>query len=477
MTQILNALFNIIISVFEFLLQGLVDLIVACVPSGRKGSYQASFMSPNKLLSSKDTGFCFGDKSLNIQDSFMNCVTLGGSGSGKSVGVLLPSIINMLDHSSLAIHDPSGELFTITKDLARYRNYKVLVLNYAEPDNSQFYNPLERVKSISDIKKLSKMLVHTSLGTGGKDPFWNSSAENLISLFIRYVIFYTDKENRNLYNVLCLLNAFSGSPQSVDKMFVQTGDSELLTLYKAFVAYDSKMLMSIVATSRQVLELFGDPDISTITSRDTIDFDSFRKEKTILFINNSVNHMKYYTCISSIFFEQFFSSAMKEIPSKTDLPIFFLLDEASSLYLSMLPIVISNIRKYCGGLLLVFQSKSQILDMYGVAQANNILSNCYSKCYLPGQPLDVCRELQSILGQYETVDEDNVKRVRPLLTMDEIRVLSDAILLCGNLLPVRMKLIPYFEQKGITKQLAQAREYCLKIDTENTCVNDQNHDE
>ncbi|MBK7763316.1 MAG: type IV secretory system conjugative DNA transfer family protein [Bacteroidetes bacterium] len=59
----------------------------------------------------------------------------------------------------------------------------------------------------------------------------------------------------------------------------------------------------------------------------------FRHEKTALFVRSNVNQMKYFGPLSSIFFEQFFDSIMKEIPSKDALPIFFLLDESSSLFL------------------------------------------------------------------------------------------------------------------------------------------------
>lgn len=449
MIQLINGLFGLIFSLFEGIISGFSDIVVSAVRWNRRQQYNADFIEPDRILSLNGKGFCLtGDRSLSVKDSFSNAIVFGGSGAGKSSVILIPSIYKMTE-SSLVVHDPSGELRLLTSGFLSQKGFTVKVLNYANPEFSENYNPLERIKTISDIKKISRLLVHAALGGGGKDPFWNDSAMSLLVVFTRYVLFYTEKEHQTLYNVLCLLNEFSGTPKNVDRMFVEAKDDDLLNNYKAFVAYDSKMLMSIVATARTALALFADPEVAKVTSKDTIDFESFRKEKTILYINNNVNDMKYYSVLSSIFFEQFFAATMQRLPAKTDLPIFFLLDEASSLFLSILPVAISNIRKYNAGILQIYQSTHQLLDLYGIQQGRNIIANSYAKVYMPGQPLETARELELILGKFEYVDDENVKRTRQLLTMDEIRILKESIILCGNLPPIKAKLVPYYEQRGL----------------------------
>ena len=351
----------------------------------------------------------------------------------------------MAGGSSLVVHDPSGELYLKSSQYMFNQGYAVKVLNYTQTEISEEYNPLSRITTLSDIKKIAKLLIQTSLGGGGKDPFWNESASNILTLFIRYVIFHTGEKYHTLSYVLSLINDCSGSPKKVDTLIVETKDESLLAEYKSFVGYDSKMLMSIVATTQTALALFADPEIATITKADTINFTDFRKQKTILYINSDINNLKYYSVLSSLFFEQFFASIMKQLPTTNELPIFFLLDESSSLYLNILPIAISNIRKYNAGMLQIYQSQSQLFDLYGMAQGRNILANSYAKCYLPGQPLETARELQSILGSFEYVDENETKRTRPLLTMDEIRILKEAIILLGNHPAIKTKLIPYYE--------------------------------
>lgn len=453
MIQLINSLFGLVFSAIEAVFGGILDLAVTASPSKRNENYSADFIPAGKVLFTNERGFCLtGDKCLSIKDSYSNCLIFGGSGSGKSSRVLIPSILKMAGFSSLVIHDPSGQLFEKTSGAMKNKGYSIKVLNYANTGFSENFNPLYRVKNISDIKKISKLLIHTSLGGGGaKDPFWNSSAESLLSIFIRYVLFHTEKRYHTLYNVLCLINAFSGTPKKVDKLIAQAKDDDLLSDYKAFIAYDQKMLMSIVATVRTALSIFADPEVARITSKDSIDFECFRAEKTILYINNNVNDMKYYSVLSSIFFEQFFANVMNHLPQQKELSIFFLIDEASSLYLNILPTAISNIRKYNSGILQVYQSQNQLFDLYGVAQGRNIIANSFSKVYMAGQPPETARELESVLGKYEYIDMDNNRRTRQLLTMDEIRILKESIILCGNLQPIKAKMIPFYEQRELKK--------------------------
>lgn len=460
MIQVIQLLFDALFSIASTVITTLVDFASAAVPARRRQRFNADFISSGEILSAQTKGFCLtGKKSLSIEDSFSNAIVLGGTGSGKSSRILIPSILKMAGASSLIVHDPSGELFKKTSGAMAQKGYEIKVINYSVPEYSEGYNPLCRAQSISDIQKISKLIVHTSLGQG-KDPFWNTSAESLISLFTRYIVYYASPEYRTLNNVLYLINTFGTSGESIDKLIVRTHDESLISDYKAFVAYDSKMLMSIVATARAALSIFGDPSVSAVTSFDTLDFDRFRQQKTILYINNSVSDMRYYSAVSSVFFEQFVGSIMKRLPVRGELPIFFLLDEASSLYLSILGIAVSNIRKHNGGILQVYQDYNQIVDLYGIAQARNIASICYAKVYMKGQPIETAKELEAVLGKFEFIDDEGILRTRQLLSADEIRQLDEAIILCGNKVPIKAKMIPYYTQKEL-RRLAEMQPYSI----------------
>lgn len=444
MIQIVKVLFDIVYFIFNEVFTIILALILSLVQPKRKTEFDSEFIPTNKILSKQETGFCLtGDYCLSITDSYKNAIALGGSGSGKTSTVLINSILKMCKgNSSLIINDPSGELRINTSGALIENEYFVMALNYNSL-TSECYNPLYRCKTISDIQKLSSLLVRNTLGDA-KDPFWNKSAEAIMSLFIRYLIFHAEPEYQTLYNVVHLINVFAGNPEKIDLLIVKARDEKMLSEYKAFVAYGDKTLSSVLATAKASLTLFTDEVVASITSIDTIDFSEFRRKKVALFINNSVPDMHYYGALSSLFFQQFFNEILIRIPSKNDNNIFFLLDEASSMYLPALSTTISNIRKYNSGILLIYQDYHQLEHIYGAYEAKNISANCFAKVYLPGQPIETCKMLETTLGKFEYLDENEVRHTRQLMTADEIRMTDKAIVLIGNKPPIHAKLNPYY---------------------------------
>lgn len=450
MIKIISAVFELLFSLLKEIVTVLFDFIASLIQPKRKTEYDADFISAGNILQRKDTGFCLTGKfSLSIEESFKNCLVLGGSGSGKSSTILINSILFMLrGNSSLIINDPSGELRILTSGILKSLGYFIKILDY-NSIYSECFNPLKRCKSVSDIQKLSALLVRNALGES-KDQFFNKSAESILSLFIRYLIFYAEPEYRTLYNVLYLVNLFAGSPEKIDKLIVKTKDEKLITEYKAFVKYGDKTLMSVVATAKAALTLFTDENISKITSIDTIDFAEFRTKKIALFINNNVPDMNYFGALSSLFFQQFFSEVLNNIPKKSDNNIFFLLDEAGSMYLPSLSIIISNIRKYNSGIMLVYQDIHFIDSIFGASETKNIVANCYARIYLPGQPIETCRMLETTLGKFEYEDEKTGStKIRQLMTADEIRMTNKAIILIGNKPAIHASLHPFYKNQKL----------------------------
>ena len=74
--------------------------------------------------------------------------------------------------------------------------------------------------------------------------------------------------------------------------------------------------------------------------------------------------MQYYSGISSLFFQQFMNEILIRIPDKHENNIYFLLDEAGSMFLPSLSTIISNIRKYNSGILLIYQDYHILEHIY-----------------------------------------------------------------------------------------------------------------
>lgn len=408
-------------------------------------SYKATFIQASSLLSSSEKGFCLtGDRNLSVKLSYQNAIAVGGTGTGKSSVTLIPSIYTM--DASAVINDPSGELHSKTAGQLAQRGYIVKVLNFSKPESSCGYNPLQRTNTSSEIQKVATMLVENALGKNSKDPFWSTQAVALLSMLIT-ILKKQEPQYQNPYNLRHLLNHIGASPERIDALFGKYSTPEQWAEYKSFFSYDEKVISGVTATCKAALQIFNDEAVAKVTSFDTLDLQDFRKRKVALFIQNSVSDQRYYSVLTSIFFEQFFSYIMSRFPEEMEQDIFFLVDEASSLRLPTLQLAVANVRKHRAGIMLVVQDFNQIVHNYGKEEAEAIKSNCFAKLYFTGHGMETTKELESIMGKFEYTDKDNKKNIRSLMTSDEIRIMSadSAILIAGNLSPIKAKLKPYYQ--------------------------------
>ncbi|MBY0481745.1 MAG: type IV secretory system conjugative DNA transfer family protein [Chitinophagaceae bacterium] len=435
---------NAIVGTFASFLQGIFDFLLSLFPQERNTEYNADFLPASELMSRFNKGFHINGKSLSLLDSFKNLLVTGQTGSGKSSCILIPSCLTMRKHVSMCINDPSGELAKAVSGTLHNSGHNVIIINYEKPEMGGF-NPLHRIKNKSDIQRTAELIIFTSLGKGGKDPFWNFSASSGLAIFIE-IACSLPKENCHMYQVVQLINVFSFNPSKIDPLVVKASanNSSLLMEYKAFISNDPKVLKNIIVTIKSAIQIFTNPSVALTTSYDTVNFENCRKNLTTIFFNNSVISQRYYAPITSLFFQQFFEEVLTRIPENNELPIMFLLDEASSLYISDLPIVCANIRKARCGLMAIFQSFSQIRSLYNNDNAKSIQENCFTNVLLPGVPIDVAKEISATLGSFQYEDETG-KHTRLLLTPDEVHQLDDALILCGNRKAIKLPMKPFYE--------------------------------
>ncbi len=443
MIQAINTVFGTLTTFLEWVFSRLYSLF----PDEQNIEHTASFLPASELLNKYNKGFSINGRALDLQTSFKNVLITGMTGSGKSTCVLIPSCLNLRKHSSLCINDPSGELAAAVSGILHKDGMDVTIINYEKPEFGG-YNPLHRVRTRSEMRRLAETIIYTSLGNGGKDKFWNMSAAGLLSVLIEIVCTFEERY-RHMYQVVQLLHVFSFDPAKIDKLVVKCNSPLLLLEYKSIISNDSKVLKSIVVTVTAATQIFSDPSVALTTSYDTVQFENMRKKRTAIFFSNSVSRMRYYAPVTSLFFQQLMDEILSTMPQKNDLPIMGLIDEASSLYISDLNIVCSNVRKTNCGLLLMFQSTHQIASLYGNDNAKAIRENCFTNVLLPGQPIDVCKEVSSLLGSFDFTDEKG-SHSRSLLSPDEVHRLEDSLVMCGNYSAIRLPMKPYYEDYALT---------------------------
>lgn len=448
MIKLFSALCELIFVILSKVIGGLFDLIPELFISERKPEYNAKFISASKVLEKYGAGFSVNGKYCLADESFRHMLICGNSGSGKTTCIIIPSILLIAQqNASIISFDPSKEIRYSTSGASKDKfGCEVLILDFSDKE-SICYNPLKRVKTVSDIKQLSEILIKSAYNNSG-EAFWNKSAEDIITLLIRFLVFHAPSKYHNFFNVLHLLNQFSNT-EKFDLMMAKTRDEELLNEYKSFISMSDRTLTGIISTAKTALSIFGDDTISSITSGDDqIDFESFRTKKKILYLNSSIPMMNYASVLSSIFFHQFFNHILNQAPNLKDQnPIYFCLDEVASLTIP-LSLVLNYGRKYNIACLCVLQELEQLDFKYGKHEAQNIITNSYTKVFLPGQSHKTSIALSESLGKYEYIDESNGStKLRPLLTSDEIRLSDRALIFVGQNAPMHQKLYPYYKNK------------------------------
>lgn len=160
-----------------------------------------------RLLSKRNKGLVVdGNLRLSEENSFKNLVLVAPTGGGKTTGFIIPNVLNL--NSSAVITDPSGEIFNLTAGYLASKGFNVNLIDFSNPKQSLSYNPLSRANSVSDIKKVSEILLSSAYpDSRGESAFWNDLAKSIITILSRCLL-YEDSQYRNLFNLRFLLNTF-----------------------------------------------------------------------------------------------------------------------------------------------------------------------------------------------------------------------------------------------------------------------------
>jgi type IV secretion system protein VirD4 len=436
-----------LIVILQFFLNLICDAVYLLLDAlfSPKG-YNAKFGNERLIGSRINKGFLFGTRRLSMRASRENFLLVGVTGSGKSVRVILPNIFS-LKGVSMIISDPSMELFLQTSGyLSRY--FVIKILNFSDAAVSIGFNLLSYIKQSHDISRIAFLLVTTALeSTANSDPFWQIQSINALEIVIELVL-YQDKEYHNFANVCHILHLLSSDGAAkVDELIAKTNDKKLITKYKSLISTSERTLQSILSTAKAAVKVFENDTVGRISAHNSLEIDSLRHTPTIIFIHTAISDQKFVQVLSSLFFEVFYGHVLKKLPAKNDLDVVVLLDEASSFRVPILSLALSNTRKMKISTLLAVQCRSQLKSIYKT-EADAIVSNCLLKMFLPGvSHMETLREIESLSGKRIEKDEKgNEKRVRPLISADEIRLLpkNRSLIIAGNHPIILGRTVPFY---------------------------------
>lgn len=415
-------------------------IIVICIIILVAGKFSVTnkedvFGNINSMVSMFNFGYSLtgGLRATTRDIAYRNALVVGPSGSGKTSTVLIATLNSIArSNSSMVILDVSGEIYSLMSGYLSTKS-KIYCIDFSI--NSDGFNPLD-CESVSDIQKIASILIKNSGTESKSDPYWSASAEKILSVFIQYLIENKEPQYRTMSNLVRMIETFAGQPEKIDRCFAKT-KGDILTTYKAIIAVGEKTLQSSVSSALVALKVFKNPEVSRCSAKTTFDFNNFRKEKSILFINTPVTDVNFLAPYSALLFEQLFKVILSRIPKRGECSIFALLDEMVTMRFQNLGLVFSNIRKYRGGCIGIVQDERMIEMAYSTAESHAIRTNSFSKIYLPGQPHITCKMLEEMIGK----DENN----KVAMSAAQIRTAEEAIIICGNQKPFKENMIPFYD--------------------------------
>ncbi len=383
----------------------------------------------------------------------LNTVVCGGSGAGKTRGYCLPNAMNC--NSSMVIIDSKGEITRFTGALLEREGYVVKVLDLIDMSRSHCYNPFAYIKDDNDVQRMVTNLFKSTTpnkNAQSQDPFWDTSAQMLLSALIYYLVYEAPMYEQNFAMVMEMLRAGEVKEDDedyqspLDELFerLEMRDPEHIAVkyYKNYKSGSGKTLKSIQITLAARLEKFNIPAVASLMMTDELELASLGEKKTALFCILPDNDSSFNFIIGLLYlnvFQQLFYQADHVYGGRLPVPVHFLMDEFANVQLpedfetlcSVMRsrnIYVSIILQGIGQLKKLFEKSWQV-----------ILANCDSFLYLGGNDEETLKLVNGMLGK-ETIDTNTYGKTsgrsgsystnyqstgRELLTVDEIRMLDN----------------------------------------------------
>ena len=388
-------------------------------------------------------------------------VYLGSTGSGKSVTAVIPTcafISNAKKKRSVFITDPKGEIYQTTSKMFQDNGYKILTIDFRNPEKSNKINILEPIiveyekyikyeslaneskteeeklnynnLSMSSLAETNRLI--SSLSTmvmqekvEQKDPFWNNSAKNLLEGLIgffleEYKLGNITREKitmtsiRKFQNSSMEENNFKKFKDYINKRKYGSKSKDALV---SILSASDNTYKSITAVFGEKMNLFDDINVANVTCSSDFEFNVLGKEPTALYVIVPDEDKTYFTLVTIIvgllyrdLVKLANSTEKKRLPYEID----FILDEfANCPPLADIEAIVSVARSRGMHFHFFIQSFSQLDNVYGKEVAQIILDNC-GLIYLKTNTQDTAEAISKRLGK-KTIESNSVRQSMSLL--------------------------------------------------------------
>lgn len=368
-----------------------------------------AFWGEDKRRLDLGTGrFCLGG-----EDIARGILTLGGPGSGKTQGIILPAIADrMLAGHSLIVADPQGEITAHVLKYAAVTRHLVVVHDPTSTIGPR-YNLAEGIDNVSDARAIADVLVPSAQGD---NKFWTDSAAALLAAcLIRF---------DNLGDIYNAMNDLKALAQSLSS---KKDDASLLAnSFIASVGSDGKVASNVVATLATALTGWASTEVRDNTAASDFDAELIVEQPTVVVLTCPGRMRAVYA--------SYLGATLRKLMLDLDtigernkgplpMPVGVILDEFPTLgKLDSLVADVNLVRKRRISIMIGAQTKGQFHMIYGNEGTQALFTGLATQVVYGGCDADTADFYSNASGTatQEGSADDKYSRSRPLLTVDEV---------------------------------------------------------
>lgn len=404
-----------------------------------------------------------------VDDGESHNLVIGSTGTGKTQCIIHPLVkILAKKGESMVITDPKGEIYRESASLLKERGYKIVILNFREPQRGNTWNPLalpytlfRNGNSDKAMELLDDLAANILYEEGGsKDPFWEKTAADYFSGLTLGLFEDAKPEEVNINSVSLMTTQGEekyGPRSTYIKEYFNDKDpaGAAYTCASGTVYAPEETKGSIISTMKQKIRLFASREnLSEMLASSDFDMESIGKEKTAVFMIIQ-DEKKTYHALATIFIKQVYESLIDtaqnspkgELPVRTN----FILDEFQNMPpLKDVTTMITAARSRRIRFTMIIQNFAGLDAVYGKENAQTIRSNCNNLLYLLTTELSALKEISELCGEKKVKvgkgDKEH-EETRPLATVADLQRMKqfEAIVKRVRLDPFKTRLKPNFE--------------------------------
>lgn len=422
----------------------------------------AGILEKRQMLNlSKHQGWVIGNQRLSLDVSCQNISVAAVTGAKKTSGFVLTNLLTLPENSSAIVTDIKGECFQKTSQYLHDRGFEVLCLDFMQPTRSTVYfNPLLRFKdSPGELKSLIDKIVdfktngNKAAGSAENTNYFYDEAKALLGLLARVLVKCPD-EFITFRNLSFMVTQIGKKP--LDDFVYNNSTEYYKQRYISIVRLPDKQLAGVTGSAISCLGILSENEtVVHLFSKDTFDIGRIRSRPSVLFLKASELGIKKFKLPFKLLFEFLFEFLLETPVTETTLPTFIVFEEFGQQQISSdtMDVFLTSSRSRLIANALIMQDVSQLETNFSKSRATTMIrGGVGSRLILPGQSIESCNELQNLLG-VKTVKTENGQEIsRPFISAEEIRTLTNEMLLISNASRVtKVKIYPYFKDKKMMK--------------------------